>query len=66
VTPKEIRGKKDEDLNILIDQWRTELALLRVQASVGQCAKPARIGMLKKDVARAKTILTERKSDGNS
>ena len=60
MTPKEVRAKKDEDLLSLVEKWRSELALLKIQASVGQCQKPTQIGVLKRSIARVKTILIER------
>ncbi len=64
MTPKELRAKKEADLNSLVEKWRAELAVLKIQASVGQCQKSSRITELKRDVARVKTILNERKPDG--
>jgi len=65
VTPKELRAKKEQDLLSYMKKWRSELAVLKIQASVGQCQKPARIGDLKRDIARVKTIFKERESDGD-
>lgn len=63
MTPKELRNKKDKDLHGFLDKWRQELAGLKVQAAIGQCAKPARIPMLRRNIARAKTILHEREAN---
>ena len=60
MTPKDLRAKKDQDIDALITKWGGELAVLKVQASVGQCAKPTQIGVLRRSIARAKTILKER------
>lgn len=62
--PKELRGKKDKELKAFMEKWGRELAVLQIQASVGQCPNSATIGHLKKDMARAKTILRERESAG--
>ena len=63
MTRKEMRVKKDADLHALLDKWRGELARLKLQGSVGQCAQPSRIPLLKHDVARVKTILRERQQN---
>lgn len=63
MTPKELRVKKDQELEAFIQKWASELAMLKIQASIGQCQKPARIQFLKRDIARAKTVMSER---GNS
>lgn len=63
MTPKELRAKKDKDLHAFLEKWRQELVGLNVQAAIGQCAKPARIKLLRRDIARVKTILNERESD---
>ena len=60
MTPKELRNKKDRDLQGFLDKWSHELVGLKVQAAIGQCAKPARITVLRRDIARVKTILHER------
>ena len=63
MTPKELRSKKDKDLLGFLSKWQLELAGLKVQAAIGQCAKPARIPMLRRDIARVKTILHEREAN---
>lgn len=56
----EIRNLTEEELNKLILDSKSELLKLRIQAKTGQLENSARIGHLKKDVARAKTELTAR------
>ncbi len=63
MTPKELRAKKEKDIDAFIDKWSTELAVLKIQASVGQCEKNSRISQIRRDIARAKTILQERKGN---
>jgi ribosomal protein L29 len=60
VTSKELRAKKDQEIGAFIQKWAAELAVLKIQASVGQCQKTAQLQDLKKGIARAKTILRER------
>ena len=58
--PAEIRAigndKLNEQLDDLLAEWRT----LRFQEAVGQLTATARIRQIRKDIARIKTIQTER------
>jgi large subunit ribosomal protein L29 len=58
--PAEIRAigndKRNEQLDDLLAEWRT----LRFQEAVGQLTATARIRQIRKDIARIKTIQTER------
>ena len=56
----EIRNLTEEDLNKLVLDSKSELLKLRIQSKTGQLENSARIGHLKKDVARALTELTAR------
>jgi large subunit ribosomal protein L29 len=60
VKPAEIRAMDDEKLNQqvadLLAEWRT----LRFQEAVGQLTATARTRQIRKDIARIKTIQTER------
>jgi large subunit ribosomal protein L29 len=55
-----------EDLNKELLSLRREQFNLRMQRATGQLARPHDYGRVKKDIARVKTILGERKrtSDG--
>ncbi len=58
--PAEIRAldnaKLADQLTDLESEWRT----LRFQQAVGQLVNTARIGQIRKDIARIKTVQTER------
>ncbi len=58
--PAEIRAMDDQmldrQLTELLSEWRT----LRFQEAVGQLTATARIGQIRKDIARIRTIKTER------
>jgi large subunit ribosomal protein L29 len=58
--PAEIRAMNEDRLNEqladLLAEWRT----LRFQEAVGQLTATARIRQIRKDIARIKTIQTER------
>ena len=57
---KEIREKSSEELNQSIEALKDELFNLRFQQATGQLENPARIKTVKKEIARIKTVLTER------
>ncbi|MDO4662319.1 MAG: 50S ribosomal protein L29 [Tissierellia bacterium] len=57
----EIRQLNDTELNKKLSDLQTELFNLRFQSATGQLENPAAIGHCKKDIARFKTIITERK-----
>lgn len=58
--PAEIRAMDDaklaEEITELEGEWRT----LRFQQAVGQLTNTSRIGQIRKDIARIKTVQTER------
>ena len=57
---KELRDLKSEELIVKLNA-KKELFNLRFQLATGQLENTARIKMVKKDIARVKTILAERK-----
>lgn len=57
---KEIRNLSSEQLASKIDELKNELFNLRFRLATGQLDNPSSIKMVKKDIARAKTILRER------
>ena len=58
---KELRDLKSEELIVKLNDFNSELFSLRFQLATGQLENTARIKMVKKDIARVKTILAERK-----
>jgi len=56
---KEIREMSREDVLKKIDGWEEELFNLRFQAKMGQLANPLQLRLVRRDIARAKTILNE-------
>jgi large subunit ribosomal protein L29 len=58
--PAEIRAMDDaklvQEVTDLEGEWRT----LRFQQAVGQLTNTSRIGQIRKDIARIKTVQTER------
>jgi large subunit ribosomal protein L29 len=57
---KEIREMSREDVLKKIDGWEEELFNLRFQAKMGQLANALQLRLVRKDIARAKTILNEK------
>lgn len=58
---KEIRELTTEQLEAKIVEAKDEIFNLRMKQATGNLEKPSRIHELRKDVARMKTVLAERK-----
>ncbi len=56
----EIRSMTNEELNAKLASIKTELFNLRFQHATGNLANPMLLNTLKKDIAKIKTVLTER------
>lgn len=57
---KELREMSIEELTAKRRELKHEMLNLRVQQQSGQIENPARLNLIRKDVARIETILTER------
>ncbi|UOF91902.1 50S ribosomal protein L29 [Fodinisporobacter ferrooxydans] len=57
---KEIRDLTTAELETKVNELKDELFNLRFQLATGQLENPMRIRQVRKDIARAKTILKER------
>jgi large subunit ribosomal protein L29 len=62
----EIRNLTDSDIITKMAELDEELFNLRFQKSIGQAKDPNRFNALKKDVARMKTVLNERRLSAKS
>ena len=60
--PAEIREMTPEELDRALAEDRKEIFNLRLQAQTGQLEKPARIRLLRKEVARLETEKTARRN----
>lgn len=60
---KELREKSVEDLNKEIGNLQRQQFTLRMAQATGQLAQNSKIGVVRKNIARIKTILTEK--EGN-
>lgn len=56
----ELRAKTVEELKTELLGLRQEQFNLRMQRGAGQLASPARFGTVRREIARIKTILTEK------
>ncbi len=56
----EIKDMTSEEIVQKVDKLKQELFNLRFQAATAQIDNPMRINEVKKDIARAKTVLRER------
>lgn len=61
---KEIRQKSSEELQKELLELSRELFNLRMQKGTGQLPRPSRFKLVRRDIARIKTVLTERRGDG--
>ena len=57
---KELREKSNEELRTSQADLREQLFKLRFQKATGQIPNPAKIRLVRKDIARVETILAER------
>lgn len=58
--PAEVRAMDDGRLNHQLDELQAEWRNLRFQEAVGKLTATARIRQIRKDIARIKTIQSER------
>ena len=58
----EIREMQRGEIKEKISEMEEELFNLRFQAKIGQLSNPLRMRVVKKDIARAKTVLNEKAS----
>lgn len=61
MTAKEIRELSSEELSSKVKELKLELFNLKLQKTLGQLQDTAKIRTVKRDIAKMKTILTEKK-----
>lgn len=61
----EIREMSNEELMKKLEEFKSELFVLRFQNETGQLENPMKINLVKKDIARVKTVLRERAANVN-
>jgi large subunit ribosomal protein L29 len=57
---RELRDLSNEELQSKAIDLKKEMFNLRVQQAMGQIENPMRLRMLRKDIAKAKTLLKEK------
>ena len=62
MTSKEIRDLSPAEITTKLREIRAELLLLRLKKNTGQVEKPHMLRVLRKDIARLETILTQKKT----
>lgn len=60
----EIRGKTLGELKEMLLSLKEEQFNLKMQKSMGQLENTSRIQAVKKDIARVKTLITEKSNNG--
>ena len=63
---KELQGMEAEELVGKVHELKQELFHLRCQHALGRIENPMKIRQVRKDVARAKTVLREKRASGQS
>jgi len=62
---KELRGKDIAELELELLTLRREQFNLRMQQGGGQAPRPDQFSKVRKDIARIKTVMTEKLQAGN-
>ena len=60
---KEIRGLSVEKLEEKLQELKKDLFMLRMQHATNQLDNPMQIALVKKDIARVKTIIREKETN---
>jgi len=58
---EELRGLSPEELNAKTGEWEEQIFRLRCEKKTGQLENTSQIPLFRKNIARAKTILNEKK-----
>ncbi|MBN1602516.1 MAG: 50S ribosomal protein L29 [Chitinispirillaceae bacterium] len=59
---KEIKEMSEEQIREKIGEWEEEIFNLRFQAKMGQLSNPLQLRYVRRDIARAKTVLNSNKN----
>ena len=62
----ELRNRKVSDLQQELVELRREQFNLRMQRGVGQAPRPDRFRRVRRDIARVKTVINEKRAAGDS
>ncbi len=61
-TMKDLRTKSNSELAKMVNDLKAELFTLRFQSATGQLEKPHRMKLIRKEIARAKTIINDKQN----
>jgi large subunit ribosomal protein L29 len=62
----EMRQLSTDELGVRVTQWQEELFRLRCNQAIGQTSNPSAIRGMRRQIARAKTIINEKQRDAAS
>jgi large subunit ribosomal protein L29 len=62
---KELRSKNDVELREELNALLKEQFNLRMQRAIGQAARTDQFGKVRKNIARVKTVMNEKKRSGD-
>ncbi len=60
----DVRGQTVDQLSENLVNLKKEQFNLRFQAATGQAEKTHRVGLIRKDIARIKTVMRQKKAQG--
>jgi large subunit ribosomal protein L29 len=63
---RELRAKKESELREELSGLLREQFNLRMQRGIGQLATPHDLRRVRKDIARVRTVLNEKREEGNA
>ena len=63
--PADITAKTEADLKKMIQDLENELFVLRVKKATGQLEKTSNLRLLRKDLARVRTVIRQRELAGS-
>ena len=62
----ELRGLTDEELTAKQEEFQDEMFNLKVQLATGKIENPMRLRIIRRDIARIKTLLNEKGKESAS
>ncbi|RPH07270.1 MAG: 50S ribosomal protein L29 [Alphaproteobacteria bacterium TMED93] len=62
----DLKSKTADELEVLLSNYKKEGMNLRFQKSMGQLEKPSRIKVVRKEIARIKTLLNLEEKKANA
>jgi large subunit ribosomal protein L29 len=62
----DLKSKTKDELETMLEKFNKERMNLRFQKSMGQLEKPSRVKIVRRDIARVKTLLNSMKDKVNA